>query len=110
VNRSVDELYELCEEDEDENKCVEAMELMVDTYIHYASPWVCLKCEIIQERSRKDFQKLIERIQEQKRFELMKGQPSGGISWEVRKPTHTPPKAPTVIIHLEEVSKLSLLA
>lgn len=64
VTRSVDELYYLCEEEGDEQKVQEAVELF--------------------ERSVHDFVKLIERIQEQRRFSLDQ---TTAISWEVRKPT-----------------------
>eukprot|EP01036_Dinobryon_divergens_P028672 gene28672-37656_t len=82
VNRSVDELYDMCEEEEDEQRCKDAIDIM--------------------ERSSRDFRKLIERIEEQKRFDASKGPLSGGISWEVRKPTNTPPKSATVIIQLDQ--------
>jgi len=64
VTRSVDELSYLCEEEGDEQKVQEAVELF--------------------ERSVHDFVKLIERIQEQRRFSLDQ---TTAISWEVRKPT-----------------------
>ncbi|KAJ1428247.1 hypothetical protein B484DRAFT_70042 [Ochromonadaceae sp. CCMP2298] len=73
--RSIDELYENCEEHEEMARCAEVVELL--------------------ERSRRDFHKLIERIVEQGRFEM--GALPGGISWEVRMPSlpsplpdHTP--------------------
>lgn len=64
VTRSIDELYYVCEEEGDEQKVQEAVELF--------------------ERSVHDFVKLIERIQEQRRFSLDQ---TTAISWEVRKPT-----------------------
>lgn len=64
VTRSVDELYYLCEEEGDEQKVQDAVELF--------------------ERSVHDFVKLIERIREQRRFSMDQ---TTAISWEVRKPT-----------------------
>ena len=65
VYRSIDELYEFCEEAGDEVKFAEILVLL--------------------ERSSKDFHKLVERIEEQKKCYGVEGPSS--ISWEVRKPT-----------------------
>lgn len=67
VNHAVDALYAACEQYADQSKCSEA----VDTF----------------ERCRLDFDQLIVRIEEQRRFELDQ---SGGIAWDVRKPVHPP--------------------
>jgi hypothetical protein len=64
INRSVDELYYLCEDERDEIKCREVISFL--------------------ERAGHDFDKLIDRIGEQMRFETHQTQ---GVSWEVRKPT-----------------------
>lgn len=62
ITRAVDELYYLCEDENAKTKCSEAVELF--------------------ERCKRDFEKLSERIDEQKRFEIDQ---AGGVSWEVRK-------------------------
>jgi hypothetical protein len=72
VNRSIDELYYLCEEENAQQRCQEAVDLL--------------------ERSRVDFVKLIERIDEQEKFSTDVASNDGKIvpramSWEVRKPT-----------------------
>jgi len=64
TNRSVDELYYLCEEEGNEEKCREAI--------------------VFLERAGRDFEKLIERMSEQRKFE---SDQSAGVCWEVRKPT-----------------------
>lgn len=90
VNRCIDELYDLCGEEEDKLKCVEAIELL--------------------ERNSRDFNKLIERIEGQKKFEQLSQIPghrsSGGISWEVRKPTSAihATSVSDVIAHLSQVA------
>jgi hypothetical protein len=66
ISRSVDELYYLCEDERDESKCREIISFM--------------------ERAGYDFDKLIERIGEQRKFESSQ---TSGVSWEVRKPTST---------------------
>ena len=66
ISRSVDELYYLCEDERDEQKCREIISFL--------------------ERAGYDFDKLIERIGEQRKFESSK---TSGVSWEVRKPTST---------------------
>ena len=71
VNRAVDELYGVCEDEVDEGKCREAVDMF--------------------ERCRLDFDQLILRIQDQRRFELNQ---SGGVSWDVRKPVYSPPTVP----------------
>lgn len=63
IDHAVDELYDLCEEEEDITRCLEAINLL--------------------HLSTRDFTKLIEKIQTQKHFDDM--HPSS-ISWEVRKP------------------------
>ena len=66
VIRSIDELYVHCEEEEDRSKCHDVVELLI--------------------RSRRDFNKLSNRLEEQSKFKL--GQ---AMSWEIRKPTlHSP--------------------
>lgn len=72
VNRSIDQLYDLCEEENAQQRCQEAVDLM--------------------ERSRVDFVKLIERIDEQEKFSTDVASNDGknvprAMSWEVRKPT-----------------------
>lgn len=74
INRSVDELYYLCEDEPDETKCREVIAFL--------------------ERAGYDFEKLIDRIGEQRKFESSR---TTGVSWEVRKPTST--------TYLAEVSK-----
>ena len=64
INRSVDELYYLCEDEGDEFKCKEVISMF--------------------ERAGHDFDKLIDRIGEQRKFEANQ---TSGVSWEVRKPT-----------------------
>lgn len=64
INRSVDELYYLCEDERDELKCKEVISFF--------------------ERAGYDFDKLIDRIGEQRKFERNQ---TSGVSWEVRKPT-----------------------
>lgn len=103
VNRSVDELYDMCEEEEDEQRCKDAIDIMVSFLFLLLNNDPRIILSLIQERSSRDFRKLIERIEEQKRFDASKGPLSGGISWEVRKPTNTPPKSATVIIQLDQV-------
>ena len=66
INRSVDELYYLCEDEGDEFKCKEVISLF--------------------ERAGHDFDKLIDRIGEQHKFETNQ---TTGVSWEVRKPTRS---------------------
>ena len=66
ISRSVDELYYLCEDERDEVKCREIISFM--------------------ERAGYDFDKLIDRIGEQQKFESSQ---TSGVSWEVRKPTST---------------------
>lgn len=62
INAATDELYYLCGEENDRARCLEGIELF--------------------EQCKKDFEKLIERMDEQERFE--KNQ-LGGVCWEVRK-------------------------
>ena len=64
INRGVDELYYFCEDEGDEVKCREALGLL--------------------ERAGYDFDKLIDRIEEQRKFDLHQ---TNGVCWEVRKPT-----------------------
>ena len=64
VNRSIDELYYLLEEESNEDKCKDAKYLL--------------------ERAALDFEKLEKRIYEQRKFDLNE---VSGVSWEVRKPT-----------------------
>jgi hypothetical protein len=64
INKGVDELYNFCEDEGDEVKCREALGLL--------------------ERAGYDFDKLIDRIEEQRKFDLNQ---TSGVSWEVRKPT-----------------------
>lgn len=67
ISRAVDELYNLCEDEENRDKCEESVEYF--------------------EKCKHDFEKLIERIENQKQFE---SDPSGAkcsISWEIRKPS-----------------------
>ena len=61
VNRSIDELYQLCEEEGNEEMCQDGLDLL--------------------ERSGRDFRLLSDRIDEQRKFGLDQ---SAGISWEVR--------------------------
>lgn len=65
INRSVDELYQLCEEEKSTDRCHEAIGMLS-------------RCQL-------DFQNLILQIREQARF--LEDQ-AGGVSWEVRKPVH----------------------
>lgn len=69
VTRSVDELYVYCEELEDTAKCQEVIDLL--------------------KRSRLDFKKLSERIDEQ--LNVPQGQ---ALSWDIRKPTLPSPSNP----------------
>lgn len=69
VTRSVDELYVHCEELEDKIKCQEVIDLL--------------------KRSRLDFKKLSDRIDEQSNFR--QGQ---ALSWDIRKPTLPSPNNP----------------
>ena len=65
VNRSIDELYRFCEEEADEELCQDSFILLT--------------------RSGRDFEKLIERMERQRRFDSDISTRS--VSWEVRKPT-----------------------
>ena len=56
--------YIICEDERDEFKCKEVMSFF--------------------ERAGHDFDKLIDRIEEQRKFEKNE---TSGVSWEVRKPT-----------------------
>jgi hypothetical protein len=67
-DRSVDEFYYLCEEEGNEDKCQEMISLL--------------------DRTSHDFVKLIERITEQRKFDLDPARTTG-VSWEVRKPTRS---------------------
>jgi hypothetical protein len=62
INAATDELYYLCSEENDRERCVEGVELFA--------------------QCKRDFEKLIERMDEQKRFE---NDQQKGVSWEVRK-------------------------
>eukprot|EP01032_Pedospumella_encystans_P015300 gene15300-17508_t len=73
VTRSVDELYVYCEELEDTMKCQEVIDLL--------------------KRSRLDFKKLSERIDEQSN--VPQGQ---ALSWDIRKPTLPSPSNPNGIV------------
>lgn len=68
INRAVDEFYYLCEEEGNEEKCNEMIAML--------------------DRTNCDFVKLIERMAEQRKFD-MDPTHSTGVSWEVRKPTHS---------------------
>ena len=61
LNRAIDELYEMCEEEEDIQICSDSMNIF--------------------EGSSRDFRKLIERIESQKRFSVGTNK---SVSWEVR--------------------------
>ena len=63
ITRAVDELYNLCEDENNRDYCIEGIKMF--------------------DNCKKDFNKLIERMEDQKRFE--EGGQLGGISWEVRK-------------------------
>lgn len=63
---SIDALYYACEEYMDEERCQESFDLLL--------------------RSGRDFAMLIERMQHQRMYEMHF---TGGVSWEVRKPSHT---------------------
>ncbi len=66
VDRAVDELYYFCEDEMDELRTKEAVSVL--------------------KRCLTDFEQLIIRADEQKRFEKVSGEGhQGGISWEVRK-------------------------
>jgi hypothetical protein len=67
ISRAVDELYNLCEDEENRDKCHESIEYF--------------------EKCKHDFDKLIERIEHQKQFESDPSGAKGGISWEIRKPS-----------------------
>lgn len=60
VNRSIDELYQLCDEQGEEEMCLEAMDMF--------------------ERSGRDFKKLAEKMEVQRKF--VSNQSSGAV-WEV---------------------------
>lgn len=78
INRSVDEFYHLCEEEGSEEKCQEIIDLF--------------------ERTSRDFVKLIERMEEQRKFDLDLTSgvtPTSGVSWEVRKPTRAALREPS---------------
>ena len=64
INRAVDELYYLIEEEDSISKCREGINLFI-------------KCQ-------NDFEKLISRIEDQRIF-VESGGSTGGVSWEVRK-------------------------
>lgn len=63
IEHAVDELYDLCEEEEDVNRCLEAINMFNQTT--------------------RDFTKLIEKIQAQRYYDI--ANPSA-LSWEIRKP------------------------
>jgi hypothetical protein len=64
ITRAVDELYFLCEESKSKERCCDSIEVFI--------------------QCKRDFEKLIERIDDQERFEM--GDQRRGIGWEVRKP------------------------
>jgi hypothetical protein len=63
ITRAVDELYNLCEDENNREYCMEGIKMF--------------------DNCKNDFHKLIERMEDQKRFE--EGGQVGGVSWEVRK-------------------------
>jgi hypothetical protein len=63
ITRAVDELYNLCEDENNREYCMEGIKMF--------------------DRCTNDFNKLIERMEDQKRFQ--EGGQVGGVSWEVRK-------------------------
>jgi hypothetical protein len=63
IEHAIDELYDLCEEEEDVNRCLEAIDMFNQTT--------------------RDFTKLIEKIQAQRYYNI--ANPSS-LSWEIRKP------------------------